>query len=124
MAEQSVPKACIRDGPGWCVLMNRRMSEVRWNECKNKPHYFDMFLKEAKQRVFPRTKVFNNCIHRGQLMGYITCRPCMNSGDGKRAVYQCAIHGKCTDRNTAPTNPLEERPVACSTCEDYTESEE
>jgi len=30
--------------------MQRNMSEVRHNECKNKPHYFEMFLSEADKQ--------------------------------------------------------------------------
>lgn len=27
--------------------MKRRMSATRYNECRHKPHYFEMFLREA-----------------------------------------------------------------------------
>jgi len=44
----STPTKCQCDKPGFCPLMNREMSKVRHAECKSKPHYFEMFLKEAK----------------------------------------------------------------------------
>ena len=44
---------CQCERPGYCPLMKRNMSQVRWQECKHKPHYFEMFLGEADK---PRTK--------------------------------------------------------------------
>ena len=47
-----VESNCQCTGPGYCSLLQRDMSEVRWNECKHKPKYFEMFLKVAGK---PRT---------------------------------------------------------------------
>lgn len=41
------PTKCQCNGPGYCSLMGRKMSKVRHDECQNKPHYFEMFLKES-----------------------------------------------------------------------------
>jgi len=60
------------------------------------------------------------CIHRGQAIEQIRCRTCM--GGGSRPVFQCAIHGRCTDRNVTPKNPRTPKPIACSTCDDFCES--
>lgn len=50
------PTECQCDGHGYCKLLKRpfdppegrKMSEVRWEECKNKPHYFEMFYNESE----------------------------------------------------------------------------
>jgi hypothetical protein len=34
--------------------MNRQMHPIRFDECKNKPHYFEMFLKE-RNNSHPKT---------------------------------------------------------------------
>jgi hypothetical protein len=52
---------CQCTNPGYCSLMQREMSEVRHYECKNKPHYFKMFLGEAgnaRSRPFSSSQVY------------------------------------------------------------------
>lgn len=49
-------KQCQCDSPGWCKILKRdcdpekgrKMGEARFNECKHKPHYFEMFLGESQ----------------------------------------------------------------------------
>ncbi len=41
---------CKCNSPGYCSLMKRQMSETRYNECKYKPGYFDVFLKDAEKK--------------------------------------------------------------------------
>lgn len=46
---ESIPTECQCTAAGFCALLNRQMHPVRFDECKNKPHYFEMFLSERKK---------------------------------------------------------------------------
>ncbi len=39
---------CQCNSSGWCKILNRDMHHDRWDECHNKPHYFEMFLRESE----------------------------------------------------------------------------
>lgn len=41
---------CKCELAGWCDTHKRNMSEVRFNECKNKPGYFEVFQKDLLNR--------------------------------------------------------------------------
>ena len=110
---------CQCDRSGYCAILGRHMSEVRHNECKNKPHYFEMFLSEAgkKKTPLPIEVPLAPCTFRSGKIGTIECRTC--TGGGFRHVYKCQIHGQCTDKNVTPKNLQNKKPHACSTCEEY-----
>lgn len=41
---------CKCELSGWCETHKRQMSEARFNECKNKPGYFEVFQKDLAKR--------------------------------------------------------------------------
>lgn len=73
------PTECQCDGPGYCPLMQRQMSAVRHDECKHKPHYFAMFLREAgKTRKKPSDSVkaagLGDTV--AKVLGWFGVKPC------------------------------------------------
>ncbi len=54
---------CNCTGPGFCKTHNRHMSDVRHNECKNKPGYFEVF-QEAKDGPKQNTEATFNSFNR------------------------------------------------------------
>lgn len=48
-------QSCVCESPGYCKLLRRKndpplgrlMHQDRWEECRNQPAYFEMFLKES-----------------------------------------------------------------------------
>lgn len=94
MMEKTTPTKCVCDSPGYCELMQRDMHSARWNECKNVPHYFEMFLKEAGTYKPATASASRPCIHRGEENGRIECPSC--SGMVKVKTFDCVVHGSCT----------------------------
>ena len=91
------PTECQCSGPGYCSLMQREMGNARWNECKNKPHYFEMFLSEVgRKRASPKPArpPLGPCVHLGKENGRIECPACR--GTVKIKTFACDVHGKCT----------------------------
>lgn len=41
---------CKCELAGWCETHQRKMSETRFNECKNKPGYFEVFQQDLAKR--------------------------------------------------------------------------
>lgn len=120
----TVPDKCQCDGPGFCPLlkrecdppMGRMMGNARHNECKNKPHYFEMFLGEVNKpcsgkggRVPPPNR--GMCVHRGEVLRKQKGELC--GCRDPQEVYACALHGECTTKRAM------RRMSACNTCIDH-----
>lgn len=58
------------------------------------------------------------CVHRGELLRQVTCRPCQGTREAE--IHECAIHGECTFKNGVRTNGMGGTLVkACKTCEEW-----
>lgn len=110
------PDCCQCEGPGYCPLMKRRMSQVRFEECRDKPHYFEMFLKEAGKspaREIPQTDWDQSpCIHLGKVVEVMSCVSCGGESQSFE-TRECAIYGVCSER------PRDSAIDACYGCQDY-----
>lgn len=92
-------------------MMKREMGEARFDECKNKPHYFEMFLSEAGKKRLARIVSLEPCIHLGEETGRIECPSC--SGTVRVKTFACEIHGECT--LSKALNEL----ACCAGCAEY-----
>lgn len=101
------------------------LGQSRWNECKNKPHYFEMFLKESQTGSYERNKALSlqktpekksPCTHLGEENGRIECPSC--SGTVKVKTFDCAVHGSCT------LGKALDGAACCVGCADYREVQE
>lgn len=119
------PTECQCDEPGYCGLMRRSMSEVRHSECKNKPGYFQVFLKESgKHDAQPPQPQLTwdwesgPCDNAGEVLRRVKCKPC--SGRKTAEIRACRIHGECAwshgIRKNGMSGPLVK---SCRNCEDY-----
>lgn len=118
---------CQCDSPGHCPTLRRDCDppEGRWmhsdrhNECKNKPHYFQMFLGETKvpckgAPTKPPESDWSEkpCVHLGPEVEVRECSMC-----GKRkqeyTVRECAVHRVCSERKR------DSRVECCLGCDDY-----
>lgn len=88
------------------------MTRVRWEECRSKPGYFEMFLQDIERanKLTHEPRDPAACIHRGESTGTQECPTC--SGTVKLKVFTCAIHGECTIQKRIEG-------VACCPCDDY-----
>ncbi len=64
-----------------------------------------------------RRHILRPCRHRRDIVGSLACRTC--TGGGTRTVYECDVHGTCTDRPMTPADPKESRPHPCLGCDEH-----
>lgn len=100
-----------RDDPAWVT---------RWkeHEANRKSGRFSGQALHEPPKKRGRIKTFDDfpCIHRGNTIETIPCRPCQNAGRSGAEVRACAIHGRCTATVTYRRGTGEVLP-ACSLCE-------
>jgi len=129
----TVTQECRCDAPGFCSLHRRHedpsdgryMSEIRWNECHNKPHYFEVFLQESitggaeinpdALRGIPETDWSQPtaCRHLGkELATDRVCKMCGSRGK-LYTIRACEKHKECSERKR------DRKVENCLTCDDY-----
>lgn len=123
------PEKCQCESAGACPILRREcdpltgrmMSEVRHSECKNKPHYFEMFLGETQnpcrgsiQPPKPIESDWNQspCKHLGEVVDSVFCESC-GGNSVNYPVRECAIYGLCTERHRDDVIDF------CYGCRDY-----
>lgn len=130
------PLKCECENAGFCRLLRREcdpsagrlMSKVRHEECRTKPHYFEMFLGETKKPCLGHTPAEppnlktgtsetdwnepSRCRHLGEEFDERECQLCGLKGTMYK-VRKCAIHGECSERKRATSVQ------SCLACEEY-----
>lgn len=96
------------------------MHPVRHDECKNKPHYFEMFLGETRkpchatgpQKAPESDWNQSPCKHLGQEVDSVFCESCGGTSI-EYPVRECAIYWLCTERHRDDVID------SCFGCKDY-----
>src|SRR5688500_18872513 len=105
---------CQCSEAGFCSFLRREcdpqagryMHPVRHDQCKNKLHYFEMFLDETRkpchttgpQKAPESDWGQSPCLHLGPEVDSVFCESCGGTSI-EYPVRECAIYGLCTEHH-------------------------